>query len=171
MTTLQALKSIYRNNGVAGLWHGTSAGLLKTVPKYVVSIVVKDYIGEWQKERNERSGDVLGKGEIALQSAQKSLAAGLCGAILTNPADVIRNEMFKDDALSLSQTLRNLNKGGWQWMLRGVDKNLVAVAAPVATTIFLTDLFKDFFGDELREGEELARRATRNLMDKGKEQE
>lgn len=71
--------------------------------------------------------------------------------------------MFKDDALSLPQTLRNLNKGGWKWMLRGLDKNLVAVAAPVATTIFLTDLFKDFFHDESKE---LARRVTRKLTNK-----
>ncbi|GMH74385.1 hypothetical protein TL16_g06449 [Triparma laevis f. inornata] len=100
---------------------------------------------------------------MALQSAQKSLAAGICGAVLTNPADVIRNEMFKDDALSLPQTLKNLNKGGWKWMLRGVDKNLIAVAAPVATTIFLTDLFKDVFGNEIREGGEVAKRVTRRL--------
>ncbi|GMH94652.1 hypothetical protein TrVE_jg12425 [Triparma verrucosa] len=163
MTTVQALKHIYSNNGIAGLWHGTSAGLLKTVPKYVVSIVVKDYIGELQKSRNEERGGQIGKGEMAMQSAQKSLAAGICGAVLTNPADVIRNEMFKDDALSLPQTLRNLNKGGWKWMLRGVDKNLIAVAAPVATTIFLTDLFKDVFGNEIRESGEVARRATRKL--------
>ena len=27
-----------------GLWHGVSAGILKTVPKYVTAIVVKDFM-------------------------------------------------------------------------------------------------------------------------------
>lgn len=28
----------------SGLWHGVSAGILKTVPKYVMAIVVKDFM-------------------------------------------------------------------------------------------------------------------------------
>jgi hypothetical protein len=28
------------------LWHGVSAGILKTVPKYVTAIVVKDFMEE-----------------------------------------------------------------------------------------------------------------------------
>jgi len=79
MTTVQALKHIYNSNGVEGLWHGTSAGLLKTVPKYVVSIVVKDYVGELQRLKNEERGEPLSRGELAAQSAAKSLAAGVCG--------------------------------------------------------------------------------------------
>lgn len=30
----------------SGLWHGVSAGILKTVPKYVTAIVVKDFMEE-----------------------------------------------------------------------------------------------------------------------------
>ena len=39
-----------------GLWHGVSAGILKTVPKYVTAIVVKDFM-----EDNLPHGDSLDK--------------------------------------------------------------------------------------------------------------
>lgn len=37
----ESLREIYRNRGVSGLWHGTSAGVMKTVPKYCVAVTVK----------------------------------------------------------------------------------------------------------------------------------
>ena len=62
------------------------------------------------------------------------------GAALTNPADVLRNEMFKN-GLGLVPTLESLGEKGPNWMWRGMSKNMVAVAAPVSVTIFFTDLF------------------------------
>ncbi len=125
---------------------------MKTVPKYVVSIVVKDLIGEWQAKQNNEIINNGGTIPYATQSAIKSIVAGISGAILTNPADVIRNEMFKDDKATLLSTLKKLCNEGvgdivnkrrtWKWMWRGVDKNLVAVAAPISLTIFLTDVFE-----------------------------
>ncbi len=38
---LQAMQGIYAIRGLGGLWHGVSAGLLKTIPKYVIAHVVK----------------------------------------------------------------------------------------------------------------------------------
>jgi hypothetical protein len=165
-TTTSALKHIYQTGGINALWHGTSAGLLKTVPKYMVSIVVKDAVGDRQKAMNEAMV-ASGQGEVtsqllAQQSAVKSILAGVAGAVLTNPADVIRNEMFKCDNSTLMGTLRDLNKGGLRWMMRGVDKNLLAVAAPVAVTIFLTDVFEQHLKKDVVEaGGELKRRVTR----------
>ena len=65
------------------------------------------------------------------------------GAILTNPADVLRNEMFKQDNRNLLQTLDHLNEteGFKKWAVRGIDKNLVSVAIPVSVTIFFIDIF------------------------------
>jgi hypothetical protein len=83
----QALVHIYKTRGLSGLWHGVSAGILKTVPKYVTAVVVKDYFE-----------DVLPRAEVhdkkhqMYRSAIKSVAAGVAGAVLTNPLDVIRNE-------------------------------------------------------------------------------
>lgn len=37
----ESLAAIYRKGGVGGLWHGTSAGVMKTVPKYCVAVTVK----------------------------------------------------------------------------------------------------------------------------------
>lgn len=37
----ESLAAIYRRGGVGGLWHGTSAGVMKTVPKYCVAVTVK----------------------------------------------------------------------------------------------------------------------------------
>ena len=39
-------RQIYATHGVQGLWHGTTAGVLKTVPKYVTAIAVKDFMEE-----------------------------------------------------------------------------------------------------------------------------
>ena len=74
-----------------------------------------------------------------LRSAFKSATAGLAGAILTNPFDVIRNEMFKSN-LSLVSTVNSLvDELGWRFILRGMGKNMIAVSIPVASTIFFTD--------------------------------
>lgn len=42
----EALVHIYKTRGVAGLWHGVSAGIAKTVPKYITAVAVKDYFEE-----------------------------------------------------------------------------------------------------------------------------
>lgn len=46
-----SLREIYRNRGVSGLWHGTSAGVMKTVPKYCVAVAVKVCVCERESER------------------------------------------------------------------------------------------------------------------------
>lgn len=75
------------------------------------------------------------------RSAKKSVAAGVAGAALTNPLDVLRNEMFKTD-LGVGEALAKLHREeGLAFTLRGMNKNLVAVAIPIAVTIFLTDVF------------------------------
>jgi hypothetical protein len=82
-----ALVDIYKRKGVSGLWHGVSAGIMKTVPKYVTAVAVKDYMEEFlPRAENETKVDKM------LRSGVKSVSAGLAGAILTNPLDVLRNE-------------------------------------------------------------------------------
>lgn len=137
--TRQALKHIYRNHGLQGLWHGTSAGILKTVPKYSTAVIVKDLVQEWLPEPDPASANY--DREKLLKSAYKSVAAGVAGAVLTNPLDVIRNEMFKTH-LGLTATVRHLYRElGVAFLWRGMGKNTLAVAIPVACTIFLTDTF------------------------------
>ena len=76
-----------------------------------------------------------------VHSAIKSAAAGVAGAALTNPLDVIRNEMFKTN-LDLFDTIRALRRElGYKFLIRGMSKNLIAVSIPVASTIFFTDAF------------------------------
>lgn len=128
----QALAQIYRENGIAGLWHGTSAGILKTVPKYLTAILVKDYLEEHLPEADSHYSALR-------RSAIKSVAAGIAGAALTNPLDVIRNEMFHTNA-SLTQSVRRLYQDtGYQFLTRGMRHNIIAVAIPIACTIFFTD--------------------------------
>lgn len=83
----EALVHIYRTKGVSGLYHGVSAGIMKTVPKYITAVAVKDYM----EDRLPRAepGD---KNGAMVRSAIKSVAAGVAGAVLTNPLDVLRNE-------------------------------------------------------------------------------
>jgi hypothetical protein len=131
-----AIRYIYFHHGLAGLWHGTSAGILKTVPKYCTAVVVKDFMEEWLGR-----GDPNDQSDRLLRSATKSAVAGIAGAALTNPLDVIRNEMFKTNHGFL-QTVRHLHKElGYSFVNRGLGKNMVAVAIPVALTIFFTDAF------------------------------
>jgi hypothetical protein len=85
--TMDAMMHIYKTRGVAGLFHGLSAGVLKTVPKYMCAVAVKNYM-EDQLPRV----DPADKTSMMLRSAVKSVSAGVAGAILTNPLDVIRNE-------------------------------------------------------------------------------
>lgn len=83
----QACIHIYKTRGVSGLWHGVSAGILKTVPKYVTAVAVKDYMEEHLPHVDHHD-----KNAVLVRSAIKSVAAGIAGAALTNPLDVIRNE-------------------------------------------------------------------------------
>jgi len=132
-----SLKRIYSNHGLPGLWHGTSAGILKTVPKYCSAIFVKELLEEALPPVDPASPT---KDKDALiRAAIKSSFAGVAGAVLTNPLDVIRNEMFKTN-LSLVESVKVLHRElGWSFLVRGMSKNLIAVSIPVATTIFFTD--------------------------------
>jgi len=135
----ESLKQIYSTHGLGGLWHGTSAGILKTVPKYCTAIFIKDYMEQTMPpvdpESPTKDRDKL------IHSAIKSAAAGVAGAALTNPLDVIRNEMFKTN-LGLFDAVRSLHREmGYNFLVRGMSKNLVAVSIPVASTIFFTDAF------------------------------
>jgi Mitochondrial carrier protein len=126
-----SMKYIYKTHGVKGLWHGTSAGILKTVPKYCTAIIVKDIMEVYMTKPNP---DILSKEQYkncTLQnSAIKSITAGIAGAVLTNPLDVIRNEMFKTNQ-SIVQTTRQLYiNTGYRFLWRGMGKNVVAVALP-----------------------------------------
>ena len=85
--TTQALIHVYKQRGIRGLFHGLTPAVLKTVPKYIVAVAVKDYM-----EDNLPEADPNSKYGVLVRSAVKSVAAGIAGAALTNPLDVIRNE-------------------------------------------------------------------------------
>lgn len=138
----ESLRQIYNTNGIGGLWHGTSAGILKTVPKYCTAIFVKDYM-ERTMPLVDPESPTRGRDKL-LHSAIKSSAAGVAGAALTNPLDVIRNEMFKTN-LGLFDAIRSLHSElGYSFLIRGMSKNIVAVSIPVASTIFFTDAFIEY---------------------------
>jgi hypothetical protein len=62
-------------------------GIMKTVPKYITAIIVKDLMEDLLPpvEKSDQSANIL-------RSAMKSVTAGVAGAALTNPFDVLRNE-------------------------------------------------------------------------------
>jgi hypothetical protein len=76
----ESLRQIYKNHGLSGLWHGTSAGILKTVPKYCTAIFVKDYfervLPPVDPNSEHKDRDAL------IHSAVKSSAAGVAGVCL-----------------------------------------------------------------------------------------
>ena len=133
-----ALRHIAANHGIASLWHGTSAGILKTVPKYCTAVLVKDFMDEHVLEPIDPHSPTAHQDRL-LRSACKSVVAGVAGAALTNPLDVIRNKMFQTNQ-GLLDTVRHLYQTeGWSFLHKGLGKNMVAVAIPVACTIFFTD--------------------------------
>jgi hypothetical protein len=134
-----SMRQLYSTHGVAGLWHGTTAGVLKTVPKYVTAIAVKDFMEETLPQPDPTSPSY--DSDRVFRSLIKSATAGIAGAALTNPFDVIRNEQFKNNA-SIRDTTRQLwREMGVSFLARGMGKNLIAVAMPVGMTIFFTDVF------------------------------
>lgn len=137
----RSVKHIYRTHGMPGLWHGTTAGILKTVPKYCTAIAIKDWAEKKLPLPDRNYYDVDGYDRAMLgRSALKSLMAGVTGAALTNPLDVIRNEQFKTDK-GLIETTRALYRDmGWGFAFRGLGKNMIAVALPIGLTIFSTDV-------------------------------
>jgi Mitochondrial carrier protein len=133
----QSIRHIYHGYGIAGLWHGTTAGVLKTVPKYCCAIAVKDYMEQRLPPPSLDSESY--ETDRLLRSAVKSATAGVAGAALTNPLDVIRNEQFKTHQ-GLRATVMSLwNELGMGFLTRGLGKNMIAVALPVGCTIFFTD--------------------------------
>lgn len=76
----RSMQQLYATHGVAGLWHGTTAGVLKTVPKYIVAIAVKDWVEEHYTQPDIHSPDY--HSERLKKSVIKSLAAGVAGAAL-----------------------------------------------------------------------------------------
>lgn len=137
-SVMQALRHIFKSHGVAGLWHGTTAGVLKTVPKYCTAIAVKDYLDEHVLPPVDPSSPTVETDRL-VRTALKSGAAGIAGAALTNPLDVIRNEQFKTHAGFRATATTLWRELGLSFLGRGMGKNLVAVALPVGCTIFLTD--------------------------------
>lgn len=141
--TMQSIRHIYHNHGLGGLWHGTSAGILKTVPKYCTAVLVKDFMEQRLPQVEDPSSPTYDRDRL-LRSAAKSATAGVAGAALTNPLDVIRNEMFKTNDSLLATIRRLVNETGYGFATRGMAKNLVAVAIPVGCTIFFTDALIQF---------------------------
>jgi hypothetical protein len=79
--TVASIRHIYQEFGFKGLWHGTSAGILKTIPKYITAIVVKDCMEEYLPQIDPASPTY--DRDRLWRSAAKSAAAGVAGAALT----------------------------------------------------------------------------------------
>ena len=154
---MSALAHIYRERGARGLWHGTSASVAKTVPKYVVAVWVKDMMAEILPPPTVAAGEPGHRGQMLRRAAAKSVAAGVAGAALTNPLDVIRNEMFKTEEGAMTTVRRLMKRDGLSFLHRGMGRNLIAVALPIAMTIFLTDAFTGLREDRRRGAAEDAR--------------
>jgi len=135
------MKHLAQTKGIGSLWLGTNAGILKTAPKYMVAILIKDTMGDYlaPADKNDKTAQIA-------RSAKISVTAGIAGAVLTNPFDAVRNEMFKTEEGMVTAIKRMSSEMGPRWLWRGCEKNLIAVALPIAGTIFLTDRFSQMNG-------------------------
>merc|ERR1712176_1101652 len=131
------LQQLQATKGIGSWFTGLDAAILKTAPKYMVAVVIKDYMGEYLAPVDPQD-----KTAVLIKQAKIAVTAGVAGAVLTNPLDVVRNEMFKTEESMVTCAMRMSRESGPQWLLRGMRKNAIAVAAPIASTIFLTDRIK-----------------------------
>jgi len=139
LPNLEVLKHLKRTQGTSAWFLGAGIGVLRTAPKYVAAIVAKDAM-----DHILAPVDCGSPAAAAARSAKKSLASGTIGALMTNPLDVLQNEMFKTEETA-GRALRRLYKTeGCRWLARGLHQNVVASAVPIAITIFLTDTFADW---------------------------
>jgi len=138
------IAALWRQRGWQGLWHGSTVSVFKTVPKYASAIWVKDIVAAKLPPPTVAEGEPGHHTQVLIRSAAKSVAAGVAGAALTNPLDVIRNEMFKTEEPLLTTVQRLSKKEGLGFMARGMQRNVIAVAAPIGMTIFLTDTIVEY---------------------------
>lgn len=135
---LAMLRHLAQTKGFGSWFTGLDAAILKTAPKYMVAVVIKDSMGQWLAPVDPRD-----RSAKLLKSAKVAVTAGVAGAALTNPLDVLRNEMFKTEERMVACARRFCSETGAGWLFRGMQKNMIAVALPIASTIFLTDRFKE----------------------------
>lgn len=81
---------LVRTRGWGALWHGLSAGIGKAVPKYVTAVAVKQWMEGWLTPVEDPAHN---RTAWIIRSAKKAVTAGVLGAVLTNPFDVLRNHM------------------------------------------------------------------------------
>lgn len=133
---LAIIRHFYTTQGIGSLWLGTNAAILKTAPKFMIAIAIKDAM-----EKALAPVDSTRRTASLMRSTKKSLVAGGAVAVLTNPMDVVRNEMFKTSEGLLPTFRRLCRESGFRWLARGCEKNLLATAAPIAGTIFMAEIF------------------------------
>ncbi|CAE7457994.1 Slc25a25 [Symbiodinium sp. CCMP2456] len=133
---LAVLRYLWRTKGLRALWLGTGVSIARTAPKYVAAVGAKDAMEELLAQ-----DDDMTMASCVLRSIKKSVAASIAGSIVTNPLDVAQNEMYKTGDSFVSTVKRLQCAEGCRWFFRGVDKNVLASAMPIALTIFLTDAF------------------------------
>lgn len=131
--TIAVIRHLWKTEGAGSLWLGTGVGIVRTVPKYVTAVVAKNFMEDLLPAHGGTS--------TILRSAVKSVAASVVGSVLTNPLDVLQNEMYKSGRGVLPTLQRLRLAEGQQWLLRGCGPNVFASAMPMALTIFLTDTF------------------------------
>mmetsp|Transcript_72347 Transcript_72347/g.189604 ORF Transcript_72347/g.189604 Transcript_72347/m.189604 type:complete len:281 (+) Transcript_72347:118-960(+) len=140
MPNVAVLHHLWRTRGASSWFLGVGVSLTRTVPKYVTAFVIKDLM-----DGVLEPVDASDRASMALRSAKKAIAAGAVGATLTNPLDVVQSQMFRTEE-SFSSTVRRLcREEGFGWTVRGIQRNAVASAVPIAMTIFLTDAFTSWF--------------------------
>merc|ERR1719502_490751 len=58
---LAMMQHLYKTKGIGSLWLGTNAGILKTAPKYMVAIWMRDGMGAYLApvDKNDKQGQLL----------------------------------------------------------------------------------------------------------------
>eukprot|EP00884_Botryococcus_braunii_P003139 jgi/Botrbrau1/12826/Bobra.20_1s0016.1 len=165
----QALCTIFREEGVRGLWRGTVPGLLLTVPYTSVQFAVLQQL----HSAADRAGLQKGKWATSV-SFLSGAGAGAAATIASYPFDLLRTTLAAQGEPKVYRGLGDAARGivhkfGIKGLYRGMGATLVEIIPYAAVQFGMYDVCKSMYRSRFRkdgsqEGESGLEAAGRDLV-------
>lgn len=138
-----ALRCIYRTEGLPGLFSGLSATLLRDAPFSALHMAIYTQLRRQLQQKQENLPNKTQQGHnLAMETFACSLVAALSASMLTQPADVIKTRMQTraGNGGPLSTAMQVYRDDGMVGFWRGLAPRLMrrALMSALAWTVFET---------------------------------
>lgn len=114
----EAVKSIYRTNGILGFLRGYTITLLRDIPFGLIQFPIYEAI---KRKMNKKS----------LTLIDSSIAGGIAGsiaAILTTPLDVIKTRIMVNKSKSKTMIIKEIYKDGFTHFFSGLKWRVIYIS-------------------------------------------